>query len=498
MLGNIEQFMPKREQKKLNDANAWYNIFLEQITKRISEAVFSVLFDDVTGRPNASIRLLVAMLILKEGFNWSDEVLFESVHFNLLVRRALGLFNLTDEVPVVSTYYLFKQRLYRYQVEHGKNLLNEVFQDLTNDQIQRLGVIGDRLRMDSGLLGSNIATCSRLQLIIACLQIFWKGLTNIAKNLLDEADRILLDQLCSKPAQRQVYSLDSESKRNLLENLGKLLLRINKVYNSRLSSHYALIERLIVEQYQVYSVGEEQQIVSRPGKEISPESMQSPYDQDATYRKKNDVTVIGYSFNVTETCTEELNLIVDVQVEPATIADKDFFIDAVNNSETVLEKPAKEIYVDGAYYSTDNEEYINEGGKEAHYTGFPGKKGRYDYERTDAGIQVKDCNNGMLYLAEEYKPGRYRFFVDGQWQYFTDKNINTSECRRRTENLPRELFNRRCNVEATIFQMSYHARRKKLKYRGQFRNHLWAICRAAWINLRRICIYQAKPEPTCA
>jgi len=41
------------------------------------------------------------------------------VHFNLLVRRALGLMNFTDEVPVESTYYLFKQRLYRYQLEAG-------------------------------------------------------------------------------------------------------------------------------------------------------------------------------------------------------------------------------------------------------------------------------------------------------------------------------------------------------------------------------------------
>ena len=35
----------------------------------------------------------------------------------------------------------------------------------------------------------------------------------------------------------------------------------------------------------------------------------------------SDETVRGYSANVTETCEGELNLIVDVQVEPATAAD---------------------------------------------------------------------------------------------------------------------------------------------------------------------------------
>jgi hypothetical protein len=101
-------------------------------------------------------------------------------------------------------------------------------------------------------------------------------------------------------------------------------------------------------------------------------------------------------------------------------------------------------------------------------------------------------------LAEEYKPGRYRFRADGKWRYITDKDIETAECRRRTDNLPRELFNRRCNVEATIFQLCYHTNKKKLKYRGKFRVQLWAVCRAAWINMRRIASYQAKQAEVIA
>ncbi len=64
--------------------------------------------------------------------------------------------------------------------------------------------------------------------------------------------------------------------------------------------------------------------------------------------------------------------------------------------------------------------------------------------------------------------------------------------RRRTEALPRDLFNRRCNVEASIFQLSYHTRKKKLKYRSRCAVQLWAVCRAAWINIKRMVIYQEK------
>ena len=498
LFSNVEQFLRERDQEKLNDPNAWHNIFLDQVTNRIAEERFAALFDEQTGRPNAPIRLLVAMLILKEGFGWSDEQLFEAVHFNLLVRRALGLLNLTDEVPVESTYYLFKQRLYRHQLETGINLLHEVFQELTRDQAKRLGVVGEKLRMDSTLLDSNLATCTRLQLIIGCLQEFYKSLSEEHKALLDEADKALLDRLCSKRASQIIYGLDEASKKAWLKDFGALLLRLHQTYSAQSSSRYKLIERLLLEQYQIDAEGEEQRVVLKPTEEISADSLQSPHDEEAAYRKKKDETVRGYSANVTETCEEALNLIVDVQVEPATTADNSYLKEAVRNSEEVLEGSAREISADGAYYSEENERYAKDQEKDIHYTGFPGKPGRYDYERTDEGVVVIDRQSGERQLAEEYKPGRYRFRADGKWRYITDKDIDAAQCRRRTQNLPRQLFNRRCNVEATIFQLCYHTRKKKLKYRGKFRVQLWAICRAAWINTRRIGNYQTKQAEAIA
>lgn len=128
----------------------------------------------------------------------------------------------------------------------------------------------------------------------------------------------------------------------------------------------------------------------------------------------------------------------------------------------------------------------------------PGKAGAIHYERTEDGVLVIDRQSGERQLAEEYKPGRYRFRVEGKWRSITDKGIAAAEWRRRTENLPRELLNRRCNVEATIFQLCYHTNKKKLKYRGKFRAQPWAVCRAAWINRRRIASDQAKQAEAIA
>ena len=58
------------------------------------------------GRGNASISQLVAIMIMKEGNRRSDEQMFEAVDFDLLVRKALGLINISDQAPSLDTYYL--------------------------------------------------------------------------------------------------------------------------------------------------------------------------------------------------------------------------------------------------------------------------------------------------------------------------------------------------------------------------------------------------------
>ena len=83
-------------------------------------------------RPNSSIRILVGMIILKEGQGWT----FEEVNFKLQVRWALGLRNLDGVVLESSTYYDFKKAL-------------QIYQDSTNED--------SYFRMDSKRYNTNIA-----------------------------------------------------------------------------------------------------------------------------------------------------------------------------------------------------------------------------------------------------------------------------------------------------------------------------------------------------
>ena len=87
-----------RASKKDSAPNSWHNQFYSLVTTKIDEKIFKPLFPEgkKSGRPNASIRVLVVMSGLKEGLGCSDEDLFEKCEFDILKRKAIGMELLTD------------------------------------------------------------------------------------------------------------------------------------------------------------------------------------------------------------------------------------------------------------------------------------------------------------------------------------------------------------------------------------------------------------------
>jgi hypothetical protein len=166
-----------RASKKYSDPNAWHNQFYSLVTTKIDEEIFKPLFPEgkKSGRPNASIRVLVGMSILKEGYGCSDEDLFEKCEFDLLTRKALGLELLTDVTPSIDTYYLFRRRICEYEDTNGVDLMQKCFEQVASDHVRMLKISGKCVRMDSKLIGSNIARQSRYELIHTTLVKFLKA-----------------------------------------------------------------------------------------------------------------------------------------------------------------------------------------------------------------------------------------------------------------------------------------------------------------------------------
>ena len=492
LFGGIGQQLSTTKNKMLDDKGAWFNLFRSFITFSIDESPFAVLFDEKNGRPNAPIRILAAMMILKEGFGWSDEELFEQCRFNVLVMRALGFSNFSDDAPVESTYYLFKKSLYEYQVINGVDLIGEMFEKLTKKQAELFKVNSRWIRMDSKLIGSNIANCSRLQLIISCLQQFYKSLNDNDIEKLKENDKQFFEDLTRQTAGQIVYKLNNKEKEKYLEQIGWLLYRIQKQFDYKNNNLYNMITRLFTEQY---SKDADKITLKLPG-DVKSDSIQSPHDSEAAYRNKGGKKVKGYSANITETCNDkELNLIVDVKLDKATKADKDFTKEAVKKVEHNIGR-VEEISADGAYNSKDNRQYCDKNNKQLHLTGIQGSKGKYKFERKGKKVKITNTKTSKSQIVSPYKKGKYKFKEqDGKITYFTDKQIDSYFQRKKIDELPPPIRNRRNNIEATIFQLCYFTRKDKTRYRGHYKTQVWATCRSIWINLVRIENYIGKLYP---
>lgn len=474
--------------KQYGDQGHWHNQFREQVVMRIDEFIFSVLFNNTTGAPNAPARTLVGMMILKESFGWSDSQLFEHCRFNLLVRSSLGLFNINDPLPVESTYYLLRKRIYDHQKQNGEDLMGKVFAHITRGQIKEFDVNGRSIRMDSKLIGSNIAIFTRYEIIHQTLCMFYKSLDKAAKSKLFVVDRKQLELLMKEESSKTVYHSTKDELRGRLQTIGILIYNLLNRLEYLQTELYQLLQRVFNEQYKI---SEDQQIELRGKEEISSSSLQSPHDPDSAYRNKGDQTVKGYSVNITETCSKDnLNLITNVIVEKANTPDTVFVEPAIEATIEVTGQMVEKVYADGAYQSPLNDDCCEK--IDMVFTGIQGAEPRYDLNMTLEGLLVTDTKTGeqmKAILVRKQKNSteeKWRIKTASDYYYFNKQAIRASHMRREMKGRTVEELHKRNNVEASIFQLSYLLRNNKSKYRGLIKQKTWAYCRCLWINLIRI------------
>ena len=288
-----------KSQKMYDDKTAWHNQFRRQVTSRIDESLFKPLYCSNNGTPNASIRVLISMMILKEAEGLSDQKLFENCRFNMLTRSAIGLVNADDPVPTDSTYYLFRKRIMDYANAGNENLLEVVFAQVTNKQCVDFEVSGKRIRMDSKLLGSNIAWLSRYELIHETFRLFYNEVKQSGK--IDQTTTERLDGLLKLEGNKIVYTCSSDEVKTRLQQLGALIYTLLLLFSKLDTLHYQTLKRVFDEQFKV---DENKMVVAREKEEITAQSVQSPYDTDCTYRNKDGNQVKGYSINITESCDD--------------------------------------------------------------------------------------------------------------------------------------------------------------------------------------------------
>lgn len=544
LFNHIGSRLSARKQNLLDDPSGWHNRFYSDVVSRINEDKFSVLYDDRMGRPNASIRELIGMIILKEGNGWSDAQLFDECRFNLKVMMALGKGNIDEDVPTEATYYEFRRLVHEYNETHGVDLFKEAFRETTIGQMQQYEVQGRKIRMDSKLLNSNIAKANRLSLILEGIgKLVEKMDISGMESLLDQQVYETLILLKEKSTSNVLYGMTGEQKKELLHLLGpglREIIQYCEVHNMS-NERIDVIKRIFEDQYIIKEGNESAAkptqttsgqdteddsdsedkpdipdntkssssalIQPKDKKEISSSSVQSVHDPEAAFRSKgkgeNLQTVRGYHANITETCDEDLNLIIDGELKGANENEASFLLDSVSNCESMVEQahhpshdegsPIEEVITDGGYDSVENRSEMSQPGMPVWMLAkMKGRALSFDmkYDEVQNKLFVWERSTGEECQVSLSEKGDKIVITTplGNKRYFTKDQINDYLIKIALENnWNDESYNLRANVESTINQMYHHlGKSKKVKYRGYQACNTYMIARMFWVNHRRI------------
>lgn len=335
-------FLTERQQRFLD--KSWAKLFSERVFPLINAARFEVLYCKDNGRPNAPVRQIIGALLLKELTQVTDEELLECVILDPRYQYALHLTGF-DEIPFSDrTVSRFRERLYHHEVETGEDLLKAEIEGLSAEFAKMLKIHGTLKRMDSVMISSSCKNMGRLELIYTCV-------ANLVKALVKSGESGILPDYLLKYAESSnknsvCYRLKDGEVRTRLEEVTAHALELYKLaeYARGGEDEFQLLERMLKDQTENGTL--------KQNKDISPDSLQNPSDEDATFRRKAGKGYHGFTGNIVEDCGEEGNIITHYDYDVNIHSDVAFGAEVIE--ELGPQEETTVLITDGAYPSEEN------------------------------------------------------------------------------------------------------------------------------------------------
>lgn len=376
---------------------SWAPVFYEEVFCKINEEIYAPLYCIDNGRPNTPVNIMLSLEIIKHQFGFTDEELLEQFYFNFQILYALGIRNLGEVYIAERTIYEFRERFYSYILEHPdqEDLLFKQFNILTSNFIEKAGLKTNEQRMDSTLVSPNIKKAGRLSLAHDVLQ---QAVRIIPTDLLSETLKTVLEKSFKNDLLYKTRNLELDSRfqkvLDLMTEVDALNQRSPELYSRE---EMAILRRFLTEQA-CYDQEQGKWFI-RAAKEIESSSMQSAYEQDATFRHKAGKNNSGYVLNLSETCSpeNEVQFITDYKLEPNNKSDIKIAQDRI---PLIKQKnDVTDMYVDGGYYGIDIMNQSKELGVNLHFTDMTGKKTSADKLSLSSftfneRYEIETCING--------------------------------------------------------------------------------------------------------
>jgi hypothetical protein len=330
--------------------SSWADLFRKEILPILfrNEDQYAILYGK-TGRPNFSVARLVGLSLLQELNSLSDQQALDAYGFDIRWRYALDV---SDDEDYLSRRSLVEFRHRLTEKDPEMNLIRGVFDNVRDSAIQKIGLSTRDQRLDSTHIISNIRTRSRLDLFSSTLTLFLKSLD---KSQFSRIPKPI--QKWHKSESEGWFGLGpAEQKIKLVElarHIYKLILIFEKNKKVKSAEPYQLLKRLFQEQCEVKKKSSTKKRSAKNveillKKKSVGESLQTPYDPDASYGYKGT----GYSAQITETCNNsgKPEIITDYEVHGAARSDMAKMLPVIDRLESTGLKP-ETLFADGGYPS---------------------------------------------------------------------------------------------------------------------------------------------------
>ena len=418
---SVEYMLGKEKVARLK--RTWAEPFRRQVLPLINEEAFADIYCPDNGAPNKSVRTMVALHLLKDQYDLTDEQTLEAYEWNYQWHFALDVDS--------DLAHLCRKTMHNFRVrvvgtEKGRELFDQIA-----DGVSKLGKIDFGIqRTDSTHIVSNMMMLNRLGLFVKTIEGFLNKLDRMDSKLLEG----LPERFFERDINRQGYFADSKSSkaRRKLEACAKDLYWLIEHFgdDEKISKlkQYQRLNRLFKEQCKVVEGegSEEERVAEKEPKSKSPEdkipsdSMQSPSDEDATYGHKGK----GYEAQITETCAEAnpFQVITDVAVTDSCGSDHNETVPTIDRLDEAGRNP-NDLFADTTYISAENIQEAEQRGVNlvGPIAGGPEKDDRlhlHEFELDEAG-RIVNCPVGQVpqdVRVIEKEPGKKRT------QYFFDRD----------------------------------------------------------------------------
>ena len=485
----------------------WSQVFSEQIFPKINEERFAVLYsDNPATRPNTPVNVIIGMFILKEIYNHTDDDLLEEVLFDIRYQNALHTTSFAEQPVSDRTLSRFRERLYAYEQETGIDLMKEEMESLAGAFVEMMKISGQTKRMDSLMVASSCKRMSRLELLYRCVSRMVKAIQATGET--ERLDKRLHKYLDADDENDTLYRTASSEAGSKLSAVMADALRLLALTGDGYAelSEFQQLRRVVEDQTEETDQGRK----LRDNKAISPQGLQNPSDEDATYREKAGKKHKGYVGNLIETFDENGAIVTGMDYEPNTHSDIAF-------SRSVIEaqgqtRQSVTIIADGAYGSDELMELAEKNQVNLVTTALIGKTPdpvMSEYVIDDKNQTIVKCPAGHAPISCQYKAqtdSYYAHFIKGtcstcplrqhcgvKFQKKTGLVHVSGKTIRRAAYLKqlgdphyKKLTRMRNAVEGIPSVLRRKYRVDSMPVRGYMRSKLWFFLKVGAMNTRRV------------